>query len=62
MSNLNMRCTLKANEGVEEGSHVRTSSPKAGEVVQHLVTASFEVVFEESDKSMQRSAWGQRQA
>ena len=30
------------------GSRVRTSTWNAGEVVQHLVSASFDVVFEES--------------
>jgi hypothetical protein len=45
-----MRRTRKAEEGVPEGSHVLISAPKAGEVVQHLVTASFDVLFEESDE------------
>ena len=33
------------------GSRVRTSTRNAGEVVQHLVSASFDVVFEESGEA-----------
>ena len=43
-----MRRALTPSEGAQEGPCVRTSMPKAGEVAQHLVTASFDVVFEES--------------
>ena len=52
-----MRRALTPSEGAQEGPCVRTSMPKAaaGEVAQHLVTASFDVVFEESDESYHES-------
>ena len=52
---LNMRRAPKAREGMQDGLCLRTRTPKAGEGAQHLVTASFEVVFEESDKSYHES-------
>ena len=50
-----MRRAPKAREGIHDSLCLRTRTPKAGEGAQHLVTASFEVVFEESDKSYHES-------
>ena len=37
---------LKAREAAQEGARVQTSAPKAGEMVQRLVPASFDVVID----------------